>query len=181
MLEGECATTSLFPTQLRRARRMSARVRSRPSHVIWLIFSSHRAWRRRMSPWNKGKLIGATPPLSPKQVWSIRIRLQLQKQTRDLALLNLGLDSKLRGCDLVRMRVDEVTAFSHIKDRASVLQRKTNRPVQFEMTEQTRNALQNWIHAAGIDSRGFLFPSRPRLAITSAPGSTQGWLLSGPQ
>jgi integrase len=115
-----------------------------------------------MSPWNKGKLMGAKPPLSPKQVWSIRIRLELQKRTRDLALLNLGLDSKLRGCDLVRMRVDDVTAFSRIKERASVLQRKTKRPVQFEMTEQTRNALQNWIHAAGIDGRCFLFPSRPR-------------------
>ena len=89
-------------------------------------------------PWNKGKLIGPRPPLRQKHVWAIRTRLQLERQVRELALFNLGIDSKLRGCDLVAIRVDDVAPHGYAIERASVRQRKTGRPVRFELTEQTR-------------------------------------------
>src|ERR1700686_2319692 len=89
-------------------------------------------------PWNKGKLVGPRPPLRQKHVWAIRTRLQLEPQVRDLALFNLAIDSKLRGCDLVAVRVDDVAPNGYAIERASVRQRKTGRPVRFELTEQTR-------------------------------------------
>ena len=92
-------------------------------------------------PWNKGKLIGAKPPLRPKHVWSIRTKLQVEGRTRDLAMFNLAIDSKLRGCDLVGLRVHDVVQGSHVAARAIVRQKKTQRPVQFEITEQTRDAV----------------------------------------
>jgi hypothetical protein len=85
-------------------------------------------------PWNKGKLIGPRPPLRQKHVWAIRTRLQLERQVRDLALFNLAIDSKLRGCDLVAVRVDDVAPNGYAIERASVRQRKTGRPVRFELT-----------------------------------------------
>src|SRR5205814_3623506 len=87
-------------------------------------------------PWNKGRLIGQKRPLKPKEVWAIRVRLQLEERRRDLALFNLALDSKLRGCDLVRLQVSDVCVGGRVRDRATVVQRKTGRPVQFEITEQ---------------------------------------------
>ena len=92
----------------------------------------------RRPPWNKGKIIGPKPPLRQGHVWSIRTRLQLQKRIRDLALFNLAIDSKLRGCDVVAIRVDDVAPSGYTSDRATVRQKKTGRPVRFEMTEQTR-------------------------------------------
>ena len=92
-------------------------------------------------PWNKGKLIGARPPLKPKQVWAIRARLQIAGRIRDLALFNLAIDSKLRGCDLVRLKVSDVAPAGCTLDRASIRQKKTGRPVKFEITEQTRQAI----------------------------------------
>jgi len=89
-------------------------------------------------PWNKGKLIGPRPPLKQRYVWAIRTRLQIERQVRDLALFNLAVDSKLRGCDLVAIRVDDVAPNGYAIERASVRQRKTGRPVRFELTEQTR-------------------------------------------
>src|SRR5947207_7889169 len=89
-------------------------------------------------PWNKGKLLGQKPPLKLKEIWAIRIRLQLDHRTRDLALFDLAVDSKLRGCDLVALRVHDVVQGSRIASRAIVMQKKTPRPVQFEVTEQTR-------------------------------------------
>ena len=86
-------------------------------------------------PWNRGKLIGPKPPLKAKEIWSIRVRLQVAHRTRDLALFNLALDSKLRACDLVRLGVDDVALNGRVRTRATVLQRKTGRPVQFEITE----------------------------------------------
>ena len=88
--------------------------------------SSHRA------PWNKGRLIGQKRPLKPKEVWAIRVRLQLEESRRDLARFNLALDSKLRGCGLVRLQVNDVCVGGRVRDRATVIQRKTGRPVQFE-------------------------------------------------
>lgn len=82
-------------------------------------------------PWNKGKLIGARPPLRPKHVWAIRTKLQIDRQIRDLALFNLAINSKLRGCDVVAIKVDDVAANGYAVDRATVRQRKTGRPVRF--------------------------------------------------
>ena len=89
------------------------------------------------TPWNKGKLIGAKPPLRPSHVWSIRTKLQMQERKRDLALFNLAIDSKLRGCDVVAVRVDDVAPSGYAMDRATVRQKKTGRPVRFELTDQT--------------------------------------------
>ena len=87
-------------------------------------------------PWNKGRLTGQKRPLKPKDVWAIRVRLQLQQRARDLALFNLAIDSKLRGCDLVRLQVDDACAGGRVRDRATVIQKKIGRPVQFEITNR---------------------------------------------
>jgi len=100
-------------------------------------------------PWNKGKLIGAKPPLRQGHVWSIRTRLQLERRLRDLALFNLAIDSKLRGCDVVAVRVDDVAPNGYALDRATVRQKKTGRPVRFELTEQTRQAIDEHLRIAG--------------------------------
>jgi hypothetical protein len=88
---------------------------------------------RQRAPWNRGLLIGQTRPLKPKDVWTIRVRLQMVGRRRDLAMFNLAIDSKLRGCDLVRLRIDDVFAGGRVRDRAIVVQKKTGRPVQFEL------------------------------------------------
>ena len=119
-------------------------------------------------PWNKGKLIGARPPLRPKHVWAIRTMLQMEKQTRDLALFNLAIDSKLRGCDVVAVKVDDVAPNGYAIDRATVRQRKTGRPVRFELTEQTRQAIDDYIRLVGKKSDEILFTGRrPRLGMTT--------------
>src|SRR5437879_1520644 len=92
----------------------------------------------RPTPWNKGKLIGVKPPLRPNQVWSIRSRLLIEKRVRDLALFNLAIDSKLRSCDVVALRVEDVAPNGYASDRATVRQKKTGSPVKFELTDQTR-------------------------------------------
>ena len=95
----------------------------------------------RKEPWNKGKLVGQKPPLKLKEIWAIRIRLQLTNRRRDLALFNLAIDSKLRACDLVALRVRDVSHGDVISSRAIVMQHKTQRTVQFEITDQTRDAI----------------------------------------
>src|SRR6187399_1103337 len=107
-------------------------------------------------PWNKGKLTGAKPPLRPKHVWAIRTMLQNAQQARDLALFNLAIDSKLRGCDVVAVKVDDVAPNGYAGDRATVRQRKTGRPVRFELTEQTRHSIDDYIRLAGKKSGEFL-------------------------
>ena len=102
---------------------------------------------RQREPWNEGRLTGQKRPLKPKDVWTIRVHLQLEGRKRDLAMFNLAIDSKLRGCDLVRVRIDEVYAGGRVRDRATVIQKKTGRPVQFEITEQTRSAIGEWLAA----------------------------------
>jgi integrase len=109
---------------------------------------------------NKGKLTGPKPPLRPGHVWSIRARLQPEKHTRDLALFNLAIDSKLRGCDLVDLRVDDVAPNGYSVDRATVRQTKTGRPVRFELTEVTRQALDNYLRVGGRKLGQCLFPGR---------------------
>jgi integrase len=111
-------------------------------------------------PWNKGKLVGQKFPLKLKEIWSIRIRLELSHRVRDLALFNLALDSKLRGCDLLKLKVRDISHGEHISPRAIVMQQKTSRPVQFEITEQTRKSVAEWLILADLKSDSFLFPSR---------------------
>ena len=115
---------------------------------------------RRVVPWNKGKLIGQKQPLKLKAIWAIRIRLQLTHRAWELALFNLAIDSKLRGCDLVGLHVRDVFQGSQVAPRAIVMQKKTQRPVQFEITEQTREAIGAFITAAHLKPEQFLFPSR---------------------
>jgi integrase len=116
-------------------------------------------------PWNKGKLVGQKAPLRLKEIWAIRIRLQLEKRTRELALFNLAVDSKLRSCDLLKLRVRDVTNGEHIAARAIVMQQKTQRPVQFEVTEQTRESLAAWIRSSGRRPEDYLFASRLRASL----------------
>jgi hypothetical protein len=102
--------------------------------------------RSSKDPWNKGKLVGQKAPLKLKEIWAIRIRLQLAHRTRDLALFNLAIDSKLRGCDLVVLRVRDICHGNTISNRAIVMQKKTAQPVQFEVTDQTKTAVAEWIN-----------------------------------
>ena len=111
-------------------------------------------------PWNKGKIIGQKAPLKLKEIWAIRIRLELSQRTRDLALFNLAIDSKLRACDLVKLKVRDICHGDKVSPRAIVMQQKTGRPVQFEITEQTRKSVSDWLKLAGLKSENFLFPSR---------------------
>ena len=111
-------------------------------------------------PWNKGKLVGQKAPLRLKEIWAIRIRLQLAERARELALFNLAVDSKLRSCDLVTLRVRDITHGERIASRAIVMQQKTQRPVQFEITEQTRDSVAKWIRLSSIHSEDYMFPSR---------------------
>ena len=111
-------------------------------------------------PWNKGKLIGPKPPLKQKHVWSIRTRLEIDHETRDLALFNVAIDSKLRGCDVVTLKVDDVALNGYAVHRATIRQRKTGRSVRFELTEHTRQAIDDYIRLAGKEPGEFLFNGR---------------------
>ena len=110
--------------------------------------------------WNKGKIVGQKAPLKLKDIWAIRVRLQLGKRTRELALFNLGLDSKLRACDLVKLRVRDVCHGNRVATRATVMQQKTSTPVQFEITQGTRDAIDEWIKTQNLQPEDALFPSR---------------------
>lgn len=112
------------------------------------------------SPWNKGKLVGQKAPLKPPEVWAIRVRLQLADSKRDLALFNLAIDSKLRGCDLLRIRVSDLRMGGEIRSRAKIVQSKTGNPVQFEITKCTREAVDGWCKFKDLQSHEWLFPSR---------------------
>jgi integrase len=131
-------------------------------------------------PWNKGKLTGAKPPLRPKHVWSIRAKLQMADRKRDLALFNLAIDSKLRGCDVVAVKVDDIAPHGYAVDRAMVRQKKTGRPVQFELTEQTRQALDDYLSVTNRKRGDFLFtaqrqPDRP-LSIRQYARLVGAWI-----
>jgi integrase len=117
---------------------------------------------QRHEPWNKGKLVGQKSPLKLKDIWAVRIRLQIANRIRDLALFDLAIDSKLRACDLVRLRVRDLAHGERVAARATVMQQKTQRPVQFEITEQTRDAVAKWIDHTRLKPEDFLFPSRLR-------------------
>ena len=130
-------------------------------------------------PWNKGKVTGAKPPLRPKHVWSIRTKLQIEGRGRDLAMFNLAIDSKLRGCDVVAIRVEDVAAGGYAADRATVRQKKTGRPVRFELSEQTRQAVDDYLKVTGKRPGEFLFtghrgPNR-NMTTHSSPSGSAAW------
>lgn len=110
--------------------------------------------------WNKGRIVGQKRPLMPKHVWAIRVRLEIAKNYRDLALFNLAIDSKLRGCDLVKLQVADVFAAGQVKERASIIQSKTQKPVRFEITEGTRKSLLRWIDEPLMKGSEYLWPGR---------------------
>ena len=132
--------------------------------------------------WNKGRIIGQKRPLQPKHVWAIRVRLEIADNIRDLALFNMAIDCKLRGCDLVRLKVRDVFVSGHIKERTSVMQTKTKRPVQFEITEQTRKSVQRWIESPAMLGCNDLWPSRfhdsPHLSTRQYARILRGWVTS---
>jgi len=131
-------------------------------------------------PWNKGKLVGQKTPFKLKEIWAIRIRLQITDRVRDLALFDLAIDSKLRACDLVRLRVRDISHGDRVAARAIVMQQKTQRPVQFEITEQTREAVANWISRSRRRAEDYLFPSRvhesPHLSTRQYARIVDGWV-----
>jgi integrase len=133
-------------------------------------------------PWNKGKLVGQRRPLKLKEIWGIRIRLQMENRVRDLALFNLAIDSKLRGCDLIRLRVTDVTHSGRVMSRANVMQQKTRQPVQFEITPETQGSVSVWISAAKLTGSDYLFPSRisnsPHLSTRQYARIAHQWFRS---
>jgi integrase len=132
------------------------------SYQPWRSYhaTSHAYPKAKPYPWNNGKLTGQKPPLKLKEIWAIRIRLQMANRTRDLTLFILAIDSKLRACDLVKVRLQDVSQGGRIAHRFIIMQQKTQRPVQFEITEQTRDAITNWVNHARLSSADYLFKSR---------------------
>jgi integrase len=132
------------------------------------------------TPWNKGRLIGQKRPLRPKEVWAIRVQLQIKRHKRDLAMFNLAIDSKLRGCDLVSLRVDDIAIGPQVRERATIVQHKTGRPVQFEITEQTRASLEDWLKTRPADRGPHVFPSRvhnqPHVTARQYARIVHGWI-----
>lgn len=131
-------------------------------------------------PWNKGKLVGQKAPLRLKDIWAIRVRLQLAERTRELAMFNLAIDSKLRACDLVKLRVADICHGDRVSPRAIVMQQKTQRPVQFEITDATREAVSAWIARGGLRTGDYLFPSRiresPHLSTRQYARIVESWV-----
>ena len=145
---------------------MSAEINSKNDHL--------------RTPWNKGRLVGQKRPLRPKEVWAIRVRLQIKRHKRDLAMFNLAIDSKLRGCDLVSLRVDDIAIGPQVRERATIVQHKTGRPVQFEITEQTRASLEDWLKTRPADRGPHVFPSRvhnqPHVTARQYARIVHGWI-----
>ncbi|MEX4002050.1 tyrosine-type recombinase/integrase [Paraburkholderia sp. EG285A] len=133
-------------------------------------------------PWNKGKLTGQKPPLKLPEIWAIRTRLQMSSNIRELAMFNLAIDSKLRACDLTRLKVQDVRQGAHVGSRAMVMQQKTQRPVQFEITERTRQSLDAWITTRGLKPTDYLFSSRlhtsPHLSTRQYARVVHRWIAS---
>jgi integrase len=134
------------------------------------------------APWNKGRICGQKRPLKLQEIWSIRIRLQLANDAHDLALFNLAIDSKLRACDLLGLKVADVAQGGRVKSRACIVQRKTQQPVQFEITSQTRDSLESWMSERYLSGQDFLFPSRRRgsahLSTRQYARILKGWVTT---
>jgi integrase len=137
---------------------------------------------RGQRPWNKGLLIGQKKPLEPKHVWSIRVRLEIGRSRRDLVIFNLAIDSKLRACDLVKLRLDDVCSGVNVRHRAMIVQKKTGRPVQFEITEQSRSSVEAWLPMLRATGSRYLFPSRlhasPHISIRQYARPVHRWVES---
>ena len=110
--------------------------------------------------WNAGQMVGTKRPLTQKQIWAIRFYLDREERLRDRALFDLAIDSKLRGCDLVKLKIGDLVAGPDIRTRAIVIQQKTGRPVQFELTSDVRGSLASWLNRRGGTAHDFVFPSR---------------------
>jgi integrase len=121
------------------------------------INEDHSVSSAQRTAWNKGKLMGAKTPLRPKHVWSIRTKLQVESRTRDLAMFNMAIDSKLRGCDVVALKVEDVAPNGYAVERATVRQKKTGQPARFELTEQTRQAIDEYVRTFGKKLRRISF------------------------
>jgi integrase len=119
-------------------------------------------FRTPRKPWNAGRIIGPKAPLKPKHIWAIRQQLRVNGRRRDLAMFNCAIDAKLRACDLVRLTVSDVAPGGVLRTRSTVIQQKTGRPVPFEITEPTREALAAWLALRGRRADDWLFPSRSR-------------------
>lgn len=134
------------------------------------------------APWNRGRVVGQKRPLLPKHVWSIRVRLKLADDKRDLALFNMAIDCKLRGCDLVRLKVNDVHAAGRVKERASVTQSKTRKPVRFEIAETMRLSVERWIKDPEMIGCEYLWPSRvhasPHLSTRQYARIMRDWVIS---
>lgn len=124
--------------------------------------------------WNKGRIVGRKCPSLPKHVWAIRVRLEIANNARDLALFNLAIDSKLRGCDLIKLRVADVYAARQVKDRAAIIQSKTQKPVRFEIAGGTRTSLVAWLDDPMITVRSTSGPDASTRGCTSRRPSTRG-------
>lgn len=140
------------------------------------------AIRARRPAWNKGRIVGQKRPLLPKHVWAIRVRLEIAAKHRDLALFNMAIDSKLRGCDLVKLKVADVFAAGQVKERASIIQSKTQKPVRFEISEGTRKSLYRWLEEPFMIGSEYLWPGRfhERLHISTRQYAriVHDWVLS---
>ncbi|MBW4707269.1 tyrosine-type recombinase/integrase [Roseobacter sp. YSTF-M11] len=132
--------------------------------------------------WNKGRIIGQKRPLLPKQVWALRARLELAGNLRDLAIFNVAIDSKLRGCDLVRLSVTDLVKDDCVRERVSVIQGKTKRPVQFELTKNTRDTVSAWVRSPEMIGCPFMFPSRfhdrPHISTRQYGRLVRDWVIS---
>jgi hypothetical protein len=115
-----------------------------------MLIITHKSKNPPREPWNKGKLVGPKPPFKLQEIWAIRICLDLEHRIRELAMFNLAIDSKLRGCDLVKLKVSDVMHGCHAVYRALVVQHKTQQPVRFEITEQARDAIEAWVDHASL-------------------------------
>ena len=137
---------------------------------------------RGRQPWNKGLLVGQKKPLEPKHVWSIRVRLEIARSMRDLAIFNLAIDSKLRACDLVKLRLDDIFSGTNVRRRATIVQKKTGRPVQFEISEQSRNSVEALLPMLRTTGSRYLFPSRlhasPHISIRQYARLVHRWVKS---
>jgi len=135
---------------------------------------------RKYLPWNKDRLIGQKLPLTLKQIWTIRMSLQSTGKVRDLAMFNLAIDSKLRSCDLLRIKVSDICSDGLVNSRATVVQQKTRRPVKFEITDRTKRSIENWIQTASLGVSDYLFPSRqkgsPHLSMRQYTRIVSSWI-----
>ena len=132
--------------------------------------------------WNKGRIIGQKQPLLPKRVWAIWARLELAGNLRDLALFNVAIDSKLRGCGLVKLAVSDLVKDDRVRERVSVVQCNTKRPVQFELTKNTRGTVLAWVKSPEMFACRSMFPSRfhdrPHTSTRQYGRLVRDWVLA---